>query len=65
MTNAGRKGGSFDQLLDYLNGPVAKEWMEAHCQQAANGFLRLQNRVLRRLPVPTGVARERQGALAL
>ena len=59
------EGVSFDQLLDYLNGPVAKEWMEAHCQRAANGFLRLQSRVLRRLPVPTEVARERQGALAL
>jgi hypothetical protein len=59
------EGVSFDQLLEYLNGPVAKEWMEAHCQRAANGFLRLQSRVLRKLPVPTTVARERQGALAL
>jgi hypothetical protein len=59
------EGVSFEQLLDYLNGPVAKEWMEAHCQRAANGFLRLQSRVLRKLPVPTTVARERQGALAL
>jgi hypothetical protein len=58
-------GVSFDPLLDYLNGPVAKEWMGAHCQRAANGFLRLQSRVLRKLPVPTEVARERQGALAL
>jgi hypothetical protein len=59
------KGVSFDSLLDYLNSPVAKEWMEAHCQRAANGFLRLQSRVLQRLPVPTEIARERQGALAL
>ena len=59
------EGVSFDQLLDYLNGPVAKEWLEAHCQRAANGFLRLQSRVLRKLPVPTEVARERQGVLAL
>lgn len=29
-----------------------KAWMEAHCQRAANGFLRLQSRVLRQLPVP-------------
>lgn len=58
------EGVSFDPLLDYLNGPVAKEWMEAHCQRAANGFLRLQSRVLRKLPVPTKIARERQGALA-
>jgi len=59
------EGVSFDQLLDYLNGPVAKEWMEARCQRAANGFLRLQSRVLCKLPVPTEVTRERQGALAL
>ncbi|PSQ97936.1 MAG: DNA methyltransferase [Bacteroidetes bacterium SW_9_63_38] len=58
------EGISFDRLLDYLNGSVATEWMEAHCQRAANGFLRLQSRVLRKLPVPTEVARERQGALA-
>ncbi len=58
------EGVSFDQLLSYLNGPVAKEWMEAHCQRAANGFLRLQSRVLRKLPVPVEVARERQGALS-
>ncbi len=59
------EGVSFDRLLDYLNGPAATKWMEAHCQRAANGFLRLQSRVLRKLPVPTEVARERQGALAL
>lgn len=59
------EGVPFEKLLGYLNGPVAKEWMEAHCQRAANGFLRLQSRVLRKLPVPTIVSRERQGALAL
>jgi hypothetical protein len=59
------EGVSFDRLLEYLNGPLAKEWMEANCQRAANGFRRLQSRVLKKLPVPTEVARERQGALAL
>lgn len=42
----------FDDLLEYLNGPKARAWMEANCQKAANGFLRLQTRVLEDLPVP-------------
>lgn len=42
----------FDPLLEYLNGPEARAWMEANCQKAANGFLRLQTRVLEDLPVP-------------
>jgi SAM-dependent methyltransferase len=42
----------FDDLLAYLNGPDARMWMRANCQKAANGFLRLQSRVLRDLPVP-------------
>ena len=40
------------ELLEYLNGPKARRWMEAKCQKAANGYLRLQSRVLRDLPVP-------------
>ena len=42
----------FDELLAYLNGAPARQWMHAHCQRAANGFMRLQSRVLRDLPVP-------------
>lgn len=41
-----------EPLLDYLNSEVARSWLEAHCQRAANGFLRLQSAVLKRLPVP-------------
>ena len=41
-----------DALLDYLNSPEAKMWMEAHCQRAHNGYYRLQSQVLRELPVP-------------
>jgi adenine-specific DNA-methyltransferase len=47
-----KSGIPFDELLDYLNGPKARRWMEAHCRKAANGFIRLQSRVLRDLPVP-------------
>jgi SAM-dependent methyltransferase len=42
----------FDPLLEYLNSPTARNWMQANCQRAANGFLRLQTRVLEDLPVP-------------
>jgi hypothetical protein len=39
-------------LLAYLNSEPAARWLEAHCHHAANGFLRLQSSVLKRLPVP-------------
>ncbi len=39
-------------LAAYLNSDEARAWLRAHCQRAANGFLRLQSRVLRQLPVP-------------
>jgi len=41
-----------DELLEYLNGPEAKAWLEANCQRASNGFYRLQTRVMEDLPVP-------------
>jgi SAM-dependent methyltransferase len=41
-----------ESLAEYLNSPDARAWMRAHCQRAANGFLRLQSHVLKRLPVP-------------
>lgn len=46
------EGVPFDDLLEYLNSPEARMWMEANCQKAANGFYRLQSRVLEDLPVP-------------
>jgi adenine-specific DNA-methyltransferase len=41
-----------DALADHVNAPASCEWLRAHCQRAANGFLRLQSHVLKRLPVP-------------
>ena len=41
-----------DALCAWLNGETAGRWFAAHCQRAANGYLRLQSTVLRRLPVP-------------
>jgi len=39
-------------LCEYLNSDVALEWLMAHCQRAANGFVRLQSHVLKRMPLP-------------
>lgn len=39
-------------LEEYVNSPQAQEWLRGHCQRAANGFLRLQSHVLKRLPIP-------------
>jgi adenine-specific DNA-methyltransferase len=40
-------------LAEYLNSPKAARWLLANCQRAANGFVRLQSSVLKRLPVPS------------
>jgi len=44
-----------DVLSEYLNSAAAQEWLRAHCQRAAKGFLRLQAHVLKQLPVPEEV----------
>ena len=48
-------------LAKYLNSRDAARWLEAHCQRAANGFLRLQSRILRNLPIPERVVTGRPG----
>ena len=65
-----RPGVDFDALLAYLGGSEASEWLRAHCQRAANGYLRLQSSTLRNLPVPSSLkagegkrARQKQAAL--
>lgn len=40
------------ELCAYLNSAQTQEWLMAHCQRAANGFVRLQSHVLKRVPVP-------------
>lgn len=47
-----RPGVDFDLLLQYLNSEPAQRWLASHCQRAANGYLRLQSTILKRLPVP-------------
>ena len=51
------------ELSDYLNSGTALEWLMAHCQRAANGFVRLQSHVLKRLPLPHRFLSTRQLAL--
>ena len=54
-----------EELAAYLNSTKARQWMEAHCHRAANGFLRLQSRVLQQMPIPKHLQVEGQIALAL
>lgn len=44
------------RVLEHLRSEFATEWLRAHTQRAANGYLRLQSSVLRRLPVPAELA---------
>ncbi|MDX6770610.1 MAG: Eco57I restriction-modification methylase domain-containing protein [Elusimicrobiota bacterium] len=41
-----------DGLTTYLNSKPAAIWLAQNCQRAANGFLRLQSSVLKRMPIP-------------
>lgn len=44
------------ELTAYLNSSEAVRWLLAHCQRAANGFVRLQSGVLKLLPVAESLA---------
>jgi hypothetical protein len=50
-----------EPLCEYLNGDEARNWLEANCQRAAGGFLRIQSAVLRDLPVPERVVKNGLG----
>ena len=41
-----------EAVAAYLNSPEVINWLNAHCQRAANGFLRVQSTALKRLPIP-------------
>jgi len=47
-----RDSSKIHDLCDYLNSGAAEAWLNAHCQRAANGFLRLQSHVLKHIPLP-------------
>jgi SAM-dependent methyltransferase len=44
-------------IAEYLNSDPVKAWIFANAQRAANGFLRIQSSVLKRLPIPADLAR--------
>lgn len=44
-----------DAMCSWLNSDDVGRWLTANCQRAANGYLRLQSAVLRRLPIPEGM----------
>lgn len=56
-----RRPEDVDDLCSYLNSERARRWLESNCQRAANGFLRLQSRVLKRLPLPSAMASRLRG----
>lgn len=39
-------------LFTYLKSENARNWLLAHCQRAANNFIRLQSNTLKKMPVP-------------
>lgn len=45
-------GVDIKKLQAYLNSPPVHSWLEANCQRASNGYIRLQSTVLKELPVP-------------
>jgi adenine-specific DNA-methyltransferase len=55
-----RDSAVIEDLCDYLNSKFVAEWLRSHCQRVANGFLRLQSHVLKRLPVPPRFASRRK-----
>ena len=53
-----------DLVVGFLHSPTAHRWLAQNCQRASKGFLRLQSRVLRRLPLTDDVVRAVAGAHA-
>jgi adenine-specific DNA-methyltransferase len=41
-----------EPLLHFLNSHDVRHWLLSNCQRAANGFVRMQSTVMKRLPVP-------------
>ena len=56
-----REPSAIDMIAGYLQSPSAHDWLRRNCQRAAKGFLRLQSRVLQRLPIPDDLARAAAG----
>ena len=48
------------ELCDYLNSREVARFLQANCQRAANGFIRLQSHILKRVPLPSHLAPKSQ-----
>jgi len=46
---------ALDIIVSYLQSSSAHKWLAQNCQRASKGYVRLQSRVLRRLPLPDDV----------
>jgi adenine-specific DNA-methyltransferase len=44
---------SIPRLMEYLHSKDAQEWLNHNCQRAANGYIRLQSSILKKLPLPS------------
>jgi adenine-specific DNA-methyltransferase len=42
-----------DALAHELNSSLTREWLRTNCQRAANGFIRMQSQVMKRIPLPS------------
>lgn len=51
-----REAAAIDEIAKYLRSSSARTWLTQNCQRVAKGFLRLQSRVLQRLPMPDELA---------
>lgn len=49
------------RIAEYLNSDPVKAWISNNAQRAANGFLRIQSSVLKRLPIPAELGRTLPG----
>jgi SAM-dependent methyltransferase len=56
-----RDPAAIDVIASYLQSPSAHQWLVQNCQRASKGFLRLQSRVLQRLPLPDEVVHAAAG----
>jgi len=59
-----RDSSRLHELCDYLNSDGSRQWLMSHCQRAANGFVRLQSHVLKRMPLPANLVSTPQLAFA-
>ena len=56
-----REPAAIDVIAGYLQSLSAHQWLVQNCQRASKGFLRLQSRVLQRLPLPDDVVQAAAG----